>query len=288
MTFLSEYCCRNTQGYNIVPTESNNVCARNTKQTLELLRATDKLLKSWHEQYCCGAAGGARRQMRFVRSGCCQLAHFLTEFSKLFGFCGFRRHTFFTGYEPKYEFNDSQKLLMRYGQATPILLGGNLSRTVMSSSRQALPSVPSDQFYDTLEITNLPAVHIESASRGEPNADALYGGYENIVLRMESQELSIRNRIFEEMARSQLEAMERETHVDRYSFKISNSKIAVREYQRQARDAVNQAVRESSEKCEIVMMQEFSRYSKSIWRTNGSKWKKRGTGDWVRSTRSSA
>ena len=42
MTFLSEYCCRNTQGYNIVPTESNNVCARNTKQTLELLRATDK------------------------------------------------------------------------------------------------------------------------------------------------------------------------------------------------------------------------------------------------------
>ena len=47
-----------------------------------------------------------------------------------------------------------------------------------------------------------------SAGRA-PIADALYGpgGYEHTILRMDSQELSIR--ISEETARSELEAMER-------------------------------------------------------------------------------
>ena len=34
-------------------------------------------------------------------------------------------------------------------------------------------------------------------------------------------------------------------------------KIAVREHQRQAREAVNQALRESSDNYEVMMMQEF-------------------------------
>ena len=53
-------------------------------------------------------------------------------------------------------------------------------------------------------------MQLESASRGEPRADALYGpgGYENVFSRMESQELCIRNTISEEMAWSELEAME--------------------------------------------------------------------------------
>ena len=55
------------------------------------------------------------------------------------------------------------------------------------------------------EISNPLAWQVESASRGEPNADALYGpgGYEYIILRVESQELSIRNRISEDMAPSE-------------------------------------------------------------------------------------
>ena len=56
-------------------------------------------------------------------------------------------------------------LLMRNGQATPIPLGGNLSRSMMSSSLQTRPSVPSDQFYDTMEIANPLVVQMESASR---------------------------------------------------------------------------------------------------------------------------
>ena len=43
-------------------------------------------------------------------------------------------------------------------------------------------------------------------------ADALYGprGYENVTLRMESQALSTRNRISEDLARSELESVERD------------------------------------------------------------------------------
>ena len=43
----------------------------------------------------------------------------------------------------------------------------------------------------------------------------------------------------------------------RYSNMITISKSQCREYQRQARDAVNQAVRESSENYEVMMMLEF-------------------------------
>ena len=63
-----------------------------------------------------------------------------------------------------------------------------------------------------MEITKPTTRQMESVRREEPSADALCGpgGYENIILRMESPELSIRNRISEELARSELEAMERD------------------------------------------------------------------------------
>ena len=59
----------------------------------------------------------------------------------------------------------------------------------------------------------------------------------------------------EEWVRSELEAMERDA---RYALFCQNHpfQIAVREYQRQARDAVSQAVQESSERCEAVVMRE--------------------------------
>ena len=103
-------------------------------------------------------------------------------------------------------------------------------------------------------------MQVESVRRGVTGADALYGpgGYVNITLRMESQELSIRNRISEDMARSELEVMERDARCALF-FQDQQFKIAVRQYQRQLRDAVNQAVRESSENYEVMMI--ISKYS---------------------------
>ena len=68
----------------------------------------------------------------------------------------------------------------------------------MSSSLTSHP-IPSDH------------MPVESVRREEPGADALYGrgGCEHIISRMESQDLSTRNKISEEMARSEPEAMEK-------------------------------------------------------------------------------
>ena len=64
-----------------------------------------------------------------------------------------------------------------------------------AGSKPILPSLLFDQFYDLMEATN-----------------PLYrpGGYENVILRMESQELSTRKRMSEHVARSELEAMDRD------------------------------------------------------------------------------
>ena len=117
-------------------------------------------------------------------------------------------------------------------------------------------------------------MRVELASRGRPKAEALRGpgGYENIILRAESQELSIRNRISEEMAHSEVEALERDVR-HTFLYQDPQFKLAVREYPRQARDAVNQAVGESPENYEIMR--------------KGRKCKKGGTSGWIRSTRSS-
>ena len=88
-----------------------------------------------------------------------------------------------------------------------------------------------------METSNPPTMQVESAGRTQlPAEDAMCGpgGYENITLSMESQELRIRNRNSEEMARIELEAMERDARCA-YSIQINNFKIAVRENQRQKR-----------------------------------------------------
>ena len=46
---------------------------------------------------------------------------------------------------------------------------------MMSSPLPALPSVPPDQFYGTVEVPNATAMQVESASKRDSNADALYG-----------------------------------------------------------------------------------------------------------------
>ena len=99
----------------------------------------------------------------------------------------------FTGYEPKYTFNDSQKLA---GQATPIPLEGNLSRSMMSSSLPALPSVPSDHFYDTMEITNPPAVQVKiCVQEGAPCRRTVWTRRKSKhCLNRTSGEVSIRNK----------------------------------------------------------------------------------------------
>ena len=109
-----------------------------------------------------------------------------------------------------------------------------------------------------MEITIPSTVQVESASTGEPNTGALYGpgGSENIILRMESQELRIRNSISEETAHSEFKAMERNARYVLF-YQDQQFKMQSHKHPRQVRDTVNQAVRESSEKFEIMMLQEF-------------------------------
>ena len=116
-------------------------------------------------------------------------------------FRGYRKHTLVTVYEPNYSSWARRNLRMRNGQAILVPLGWNLSRSMTSSLFPALPSVTSDQFYDIVEITDPPTLQKEAVRRRALGADAWYGpgGYENIVLRIESQELSMRNRISEEI-----------------------------------------------------------------------------------------
>ena len=81
---------------------------------------------------------------------------------------------------------------MRSGQATPIPQGGNVSRRTLSTSLPALPSVPSDRFYDTGNHDSDDDAH-GICWQGQLHAeDALYGagGDENNNSRMESQELA--------------------------------------------------------------------------------------------------
>ena len=62
----------------------------------------------------------------------------------------------------------AEDVVMRSGQATPTARGGNLSKKYDEQlTTSTLSSVPSDQFYDTMEISNSTAIQVESASRGD-------------------------------------------------------------------------------------------------------------------------
>ena len=100
------------------------------------------------------------------------------------------------------------------------------------------------------------------------------GGYEHVLLRMEAQEIAERHKISEEMARAELESMQREA---RHAFFRQNHQF--QEHQRHAREAFCRAVRESSENYEFMMVQELQSLQER--RTKG---KDGGTFDCIRST----
>ena len=72
---------------------------------------------------------------------------------------------------------------------------------------------------------------------------------------------------------AQLEAMERNARLAPF-YQDQLFEIAVREHQRQAREAVNQALSEPSGHYEVMMMQEFRCIQ-------NRKSKKGGTRDWI-------
>ena len=90
--------------------------------------------------------------------------------------------------------NDSQKLIDEKRPSTPDS-SREKSLKKNDESLPAHPSILSNQLHDVVEITTPMAMQLECASKGQLHAgDALYGpgGYEYIILRMESQELSTR------------------------------------------------------------------------------------------------
>ena len=74
----------------------------------------------------------------------------------------------------KYKFDDSHKLT---DEKRPSHADSSGRKCLQKYDDQFTPStsIPSDQFYDTMEITSSTTMKMESASREEPNADALYG-----------------------------------------------------------------------------------------------------------------
>ena len=88
-------------------------------------------------------------------------------------FCGYRDIHPFTGFEPKYMSMARKFLLMRSGQASPIPLGGNLSRSLVSSLPALFCTFRSVlRHLWKLQVSQF--CNVGSASRGEPRADALF------------------------------------------------------------------------------------------------------------------
>ena len=77
---------------------------------------------------------------------------------------------------------------------------------------------------------------------------------------MESHE---NQKFIEALARSELEAKERDARHELF-YENHQLQIAVREYSRQARDAVSQVVQESSESYEVMMMQEIQGHEMGV------------------------
>ena len=164
-------------------------------------------------------------------------------------------YTFSQVMSPSTTSMNRRNTLMRNGQATPNPLGGNLSRSMMSNSLPAIP-ILSDDFYDTNHKSDDCASGICKQEGTHCRRTDGPEECENVTLRMKSPEPSFRNRISEHVARSELKPLERDPRYALF-FQDQQLKIAVRKYQRQARDAVNQAVKESSEHCEVKRMREF-------------------------------
>ena len=120
-------------------------------------------------------------------------------------------------------------------------------------------AVSSDQFFDTTEITN-PTVQVESAGMEATPCRRHIVDQEHT--KTCSWERNLRNLASEpEFLNNWHEAnlqQWKETPDLRYSiYQDQQFKIAVREHQRQGTEAVTQAVRQSSDNDEDLMMQEF-------------------------------
>ena len=131
------------------------------------------------------------------------IPHSYTPHITLRGFCGYSRH-FSEVISPSTTSKTHRNLLMINGQATPISLGGNRSRSMMSSSRPALP-IPSAHVHN---IVDPPTMQVESFRREVSLVQTHRMDLEEMqtfIFGLESQELNARNRISEELARCELE-----------------------------------------------------------------------------------
>ena len=120
--------------------------------------------------------------------------------------------------------------MIRTGHPTTVLAGGNLTRSLVSST-----TVITDRIRQR-----------EATLSADGDSILGAGGYENIVVRKEAQESSAQTRISEKVARGDLHTGERNV-CSALSDQNQQFQAAVREHQRRARVAVNHAVRECSE-----------------------------------------
>ena len=119
--------------------------------------------------------------------------------------------TFFTGDASKNNFQDAQKLTDEKRPSHADFSGRKPFKKYDEQFTPALP-IPSAHFYDIVGITNPPTMQVESFRR-EVNLVQMHcmdpEEVQTIILRLESQELSARNRISEELARCELDAMDK-------------------------------------------------------------------------------
>ena len=108
-----------------------------------------------------------------------------------------------------------------------------------------------------VEIPHPLVMSTRAVQSEQPDTVTIYGpgGYEHVIWRIEGQEVCFGDRICGEMARSEIESLEKGRHA--LCHKNHQLRDAVEDHQRQAREALSQAVRESSENCESMMVQEI-------------------------------
>ena len=115
-----------------------------------------------------------------------------------------------TGDEPKYNFQDAQKLADEKRTSHADFSGRKPFKKYDEQFTPALP-IPSAHFYDIVGNTNPPTMQVESLRR-EGNFVQMHcldqEEMQTFILGLESQELNARNRISEELARCELEAMD--------------------------------------------------------------------------------
>ena len=99
----------------------------------------------------------------------------------------------------------------------------------------------------------------ENAGSGRPDANTLLfgaGGHEHVLPKIEVNELRRASRITRRVAHTEKSAMEQNTRLALFH-QNEQFQLAVREHQRRARDAVSQAVLDSSDRLEVTLSLEL-------------------------------